>query len=167
LIAVRRLPPRRWKEYKKLRLEALKAEPSAFGSSHEEEARFAEGVWRDRMMNVLFAVSGEKPVGLVSFVFGDRLKTRHVAHIYSVYVSPRYRGRGIGSMLIRRALVEIRRNKRIVKAQLSVNPLLDPAVRLYEEAGFEAVGRARNELKIGRRYFDLLLMEKEIRKVSG
>jgi ribosomal protein S18 acetylase RimI-like enzyme len=119
------------------------------------------------MKNVLFAVSRGKPIGLVNFVISDRAKTRHVAHIYSVYVSPKHRGKGIGDMLMRKALAEIRRNRRIVKAQLSVNPLLSPAVRLYEKAGFEAVGRARNELKIADRYYDLLLMEKEIRQVSA
>jgi len=166
LIRIIRLPEERWKEYRKLRLEALKAEPSAFGSSLEEESGFTEDVWRKRTKGVLFAVSEGKPVGLLSYVFEDRVKTRHVAHIYSVYVTPKYRGRGIGNRLLKRALAEIRRNREAVKAQLSVNSLLRPAVAMYKKAGFEVAGKARKELKIGGRYYDLLLMEKEIRDVS-
>ena len=167
MIRIVRLPEERWKEYRKLRLEALKVEPSAFGSSLEEESEFTEGVWRKRIKGVLFAVSEGRPVGLLSYIFEDRVKTRHVAHIYSVYVTPKYRGKGIGERLLKRALAEIRRNREAVKAQLSVNPLLRPAVALYKKAGFEVAGRPRNELKIGRRYYDLLLMEKEIRDVKA
>jgi len=166
LIRIIRLPEGRWREYRELRLEALKTEPSAFGSSIEEESKFAEDVWRKRIKSVLFALSDGRPVGLLSYVFEDRVKTRHVAHIYSFYVTPAYRGRGIGERLLERALAEIRRNRDAVKAQLSVNPHLRPAVALYKKAGFEVAGRARNELKIGHRYYDMLLMEKEVRSVS-
>lgn len=161
-----RLPEEQWRKYRKLRLEALKTEPSAFGSSFEEELKLGEGTWQKRIRGVLFAVSGGEPVGLLSYVFDDRPKTRHIAHIYSVYVTPKYRGRGIGTMLLKRAMAEIRRNRDAAKAQLSVNPLLLPAVALYKRAGFQVVGRPRNELRVGNKFFDLLLMEKEIRRVS-
>ena len=161
-----RLPEEQWRKYRKLRLEALKTEPSAFGSSFEQELKLGEGTWQKRIRGVLFAVSGGEPVGLLSYVFDDRPKTRHIAHIYSVYVTPKYRGRGIGTMLLKRAMAEIRRNRDAAKAQLSVNPLLLPAVALYKRAGFQVVGRPRNELRVGNKFFDLLLMEKEIRRVS-
>ena len=165
MIRIIRLQEGRWREYRRLRLEALKTEPSAFGSSPEEESKFTEDVWQKRIKDVLFAVSGGTPVGLLSYIFEDRLKTRHVAHIYSFYVTPVYRGRGIGERLLKRALAEIRRHRNAVKVQLSVNPHLRPAVALYKKVGFEVAGRARNELRIGCRYYDMLLMEKEIRYI--
>jgi ribosomal protein S18 acetylase RimI-like enzyme len=162
-----KLPGKRWEDLKQLRLEALENVPSAFGSSLEEERRLPEKVWRERIKSVLIAFSEGKPVGMVSYVFNERVKTKHVAHIYGVYVTQKHRGQGMGQMLMDRALFEIRKNRNIVKVQLSVNPLLRTAVSLYKGEGFEVVGRARKDLKIGRRYFDLLLMEKEIRKVPG
>jgi ribosomal protein S18 acetylase RimI-like enzyme len=167
LIRIVRLPEGRWREYRKLRLEALKTEPSAFGSSLEEESRFTEDIWRKRIKGVLFALADGRPVGLLSYIFEDRVKTRHVARIYGVYVTPMYRGRGIGERMLKRALAEIGENRDAVKAQLSVNPLLRPAIALYKKAGFEVAGRARKELKIGSTYYDMLLMEKEIRNASG
>ena len=44
--------------------------------------------------------------------------------------------------------------------QLSVNPEMRAAVALYRGAGFEVGGKAKRELKVGRRYYDMLLMEK-------
>lgn len=148
-----------------MRLEALKTDSAAFGSSFEEETRFSEDVWRGRIRNALFALSDGKPVGILSYVFSPRTKTRHVVNIYGVYVTPRMRGMGIGEMLMTRALSDIRKNRRIIKVELSVNAHLSPAVGLYKKSGFEVVGRAKNELKVDSRYYDMLFMEKELRKV--
>jgi len=167
MIRVARLPPKRWEAYKALRLEALRTDPPAFGSSVEEESRFSEDVWRERIKNVIFALSDGTPVGLLSCVYNNRTKTKHIVNIYSVYVTPGYRGQGIGHMLLDRALAEIRKKRRIIKAALSVNAQMRPAVGLYNKAGFVEVGRARNELKVAGRYYDMLLMEKDIRKVAG
>lgn len=167
MIRIARLPQERWGAFKNLRLKALKTDPAAFGSSFEEEAKFSDGVWQERLRNALFALSDGEPVGMLSYVFSNRAKTRHVVNIYGVYVTPRQRGLGIGEKLMKQALSDIRKNKHIVKVDLSVNAHLHPAVSLYEKAGFERVGRARNELKVGGRYYDMLLMEKEIRKVRA
>ena len=167
MIRIAKLPQKRWGAFKNLRLEALKTDPAAFGSSFEEEAKFSDDVWRERLRNALFALSDGELVGMLSYVFSARAKTRHVVNIYGVYVTPRRRGLGIGEMLIKQALSEIRKNNHIVKVDLSVNAHLHPAVSLYEKAGFKRVGRARNELKVGERYYDMLLMEKEIRKVRA
>jgi ribosomal protein S18 acetylase RimI-like enzyme len=164
MIKIAKLPRSRWDAFKDLRLEALKNDPSAFGSSFEEETGFADDVWRERIRNVLFALSDGKPVGMLSYVFSDRLKTRHIVNIYGVYVTPGRRGMGIGRMLVERALAEIRKNRRIIKVRLSVNASLAPAVGLYKKAGFEEVGRASKELKVGGKFYDMLLMEMEIRR---
>jgi ribosomal protein S18 acetylase RimI-like enzyme len=162
LIRIRRLPPTRWKEYRKLRLEALRSEPSAFASAYEEEKVLPEDEWRRRIRNTLFAMRDGTPVGMIVYSFNTRLKTRHIAGIYGVFVGTAHRGEGIGEMLVQSALSRIRRNKSILKVQLSVNPGLRPALELYKKAGFVVSGRARRELKIGRRFFDLLYMEKAL-----
>ena len=165
MVRIAKLPQNRWETLKGLRLEALRNDPAAFGSSFEEEKRLPVKVWRERMGNALFALSNDNPVGMLSYVFSPRAKTRHIVNIYGVYVMPRYRGLGIGEALLTKALSEIRKDRRIIKVQLSVNARLRPAVGLYKKAGFEEVGRARNELKVGARYYDMMLLEKEIRRV--
>ncbi len=160
MIEIKKLPASRWKDYRDLRLEALRSDPPAFGSSYDEEELLAEVEWKRRMENVLFALSEGKPVGMNVYVFGERLRTRHVANIYGVYVTAGHRGEGVGTRLLERALRLIQKNKEIVKVKLAVNPEQLAAVKMYGRAGFVIAGRMRKEVKIGRRYYDALVMEK-------
>lgn len=154
-----RLAQDRWREYRDIRLEALRSEPGAFGSSTEEEEKLTEDDWRERVPNAFFAVSGGRVVGMIVCVFGERVKTRHVADIFGVYVTAGSRGEGAGTMLLKKALSEAGK-RGVIKVRLAVNPRQEAAVRMYERAGFSVVGRARKELKVGRRFYDELYMEK-------
>jgi len=159
LVEIRRLPADRWRDYRDLRLEALKRDPSAYGSSFEEAERLPEDEWRRRIQNVLFALSDDRPVGMIVYVFDEGLKTKHIAEIYGFYVSANHRGEGVGTRLLEHALLLIRKNKGIVKVRLYVNPEQRVAVKLYKRAGFVVTGRMEKELKIGRRFCGMLLME--------
>ena len=160
LVEIRKLPDDRWKDYRDLRLEALKNDPSAFGSSLEEEEMLTEDEWKRRIQNGLFAVSEETLIGMIVYAFNRRTKTRHIAEIFGVYVSAGHRGDGFGTRMLEHALLQIRKNGRVVKVKLAVNPEQRVAVKLYKKAGFVVAGRARKELKVGRRFFDTLYMEK-------
>jgi ribosomal protein S18 acetylase RimI-like enzyme len=159
VIEIRKLPADRWRDYRDLRLEALKREPSAYGGSFEESKRYKEEVWRKRIRSVLFALSDDRPVGMIVYAFDQGLKSRHIAEIYSFYVRPDHRGEGVGTRLLERALSLIRRNKRIIKVELAVNPEQRAAVKLYRKAGFVVTGRAEKELKVGRRFYGMQFME--------
>jgi ribosomal protein S18 acetylase RimI-like enzyme len=159
-LEIKRLPPDRWQDYKTLRLNALKNEPTAFGASYEDEVAFSEDEWKKRSSNAIFALVNGKPVGIVVFVFEKGAKTKHIANLFSVYVEPFSRGQGIGKKLLEHALSLISDNKEIVKVKLSVNPRQEAAVKLYGEMGFLVVGQMKKELKIESQFYDELIMEK-------
>lgn len=104
-------------------------------------------------------MSDDMLIGMIVCVFNGRLKTRHVADIFGVYVRADHRGKGVGTRLLEHALLLIRKNKRVVKVKLAVNPEQRVAVKLYKKAGFVVTGRTKKELKVGRRFFDMLFME--------
>ncbi len=163
MLKITKLPPSRWKEYRDLRLEALRGDPTAFGSSFEDEVNLAEDEWRRRIKNTLFAMSDDDaPIGMIVCLFNDRPKTRHIADIVGVYVSADHRGQGVGTRMLNHVLSLIRSEKRIVKVKLAVNPEQRAAVRLYEKAGFLVTGRTKKELKVGHKFFDMLFMEKHL-----
>lgn len=97
------LHPSRWQEARALRLEALQQEPTAFAGSYEEEQAFADEVWINRVSvafarddNIaLYAESEGKLLGMVGAIWSSRRKQRHVAEVYSFYVSPAVRGQDI------------------------------------------------------------------------
>jgi ribosomal protein S18 acetylase RimI-like enzyme len=97
---------------------------------------------------------------MVAVVLNERPKTRHVADVFGVYVSPDHRGEGVGTKLLGEAMRLIRNNGGVVKVKLAVNPEQRAAVTLYEKMGFEVAGRLKKELKVGLRFYDELLMEK-------
>jgi RimJ/RimL family protein N-acetyltransferase len=164
LIEIKFLPEDRWKEARELRLEALKTEPSAFGSSVEEEERLTEAEWRERTKNALVALSDGRLVGTITYIFSHRVKTKHVAYIYGFYVGPDYRGQGFGRKLLEAALKNIGENKSIVKVQLQANPKQEAAIALYKSAGFQVVGELKKEMKIGGEYHNELVMEKYLER---
>lgn len=161
------LPPERWREAKRLRLEALLAVPSAFASSYEDELAFPDEVWtgrsksayeRDGNLTYFAEVEGGL-VGMAGVRWSAKAKLRHVAEVYGVYVSSEMRGRGIAKRLMDRLLHELRSMVQIEKVSLGVTSDNAAAVRLYEKLGFEIVGRARRELRVDGRYYDLYTME--------
>lgn len=162
MVEIMKLSSDRWQDYKKLRLEALKTEPIAFGSSYEEEIRFSKEVWQNRIGAALFAVLDDQLIGMVVYVFSERLKTKHIANIYGMYVTKEYRNQQIGSKLIAKAISIITENKEIHKIKLTVNPKQEHAHRLYKKYGFNRVGTYKNETCIDGHYYDELLMEKFI-----
>ena len=160
MVEIRKLPADRWRDFRDLRLEALKSDPSAYGSSFEETKKLREAEWRRRIRSVLFALSDDRPIGMIVYVFDEGLKTKHIAEIYGFYVSANHRGEGIGSRLLERALLLIRKNRRIIKVKIAVNPEQRVAVKMYKKAGFVVTGRVKKELKVDGRFYGMLFMEK-------
>ena len=161
------LPPERWRKTKQLRLEALQSSPESFASSYEDALEFADDVWegrakaafeRDHAIALYAEVDGVL-VGMAGAGWSDRRKTHHVAEVYAVYVSPTYRGEGIGAALMRRLLEELKALPQIEKVKLGVTDSNEAAVSLYLRLGFEIVGRAEREIQVDGKYYDLHYME--------
>lgn len=163
MVEIGRLPTDRWRDYKRLRLEALKESPLAFGDAFEEEASSRERKWRKYMKPVSFATNAGEPVGMIMCVFGEGVKFRHIAEIYSFYVTPVHRGKGIGKKLLNHAVSMAKKNTRILKIRLYVNERQRAAIGLYRKAGFVVVGRLEREMKVGRTLYTMLIMEKALR----
>jgi len=163
LTEIRKLVTSRWKDYRKLRLESLRRSPLAFGSSFGEEAALREREWKKRMKGAYFAMTGDVPLGMIVCSFNKDVKFRHIAEIFSFYVRPGCRGKGVGTALLDHALWVAKNNALIIKVRLYVNSRQRAAIRMYEKVGFMVVGRLDREMKVGGRYYEMLVMEKRIR----
>ena len=161
------LHPSRWREAKQLRLEALRNNPESFASSYEDALLFSDDIWESRVKAAfqrdhsigLYAEVDGVLVGMVGSGWSDRSKVRHVAEVYAVYVKPTHRGNGVAMALMRRLLDELKALPQIKKVKLGVTASNEAAVSLYLRLGFEIVGRAKHELQVNGRYYDLHNME--------
>lgn len=152
--------------YVVLRREMLEDSPWAFAASAED----------DRALNADFigaalAEPGQAIVGLfdgsgrlagaAGLVRSRHVKMAHRAHMHGVYITPGLRGRGLGVLLVRRALDAARGWPGVTSVGLSASVNSPEARRVYEKAGFVAWGIEPGALRWGGRAFD------EVHMVAG
>ncbi len=146
-----------------LRLEALEAEPFAFGKTVEEHRAMSVevvvGRFRDGPPENITAGAFEDGhlVGTATFVRESEIKSRHKGHVYGVYVSVAHRGKGVGRAVVTRLLDAVRENPGIEQILLAV-AVGGPAARLYQSLGFEVYGTEPHGLKVGESYVDEHMM---------
>ncbi|MCT8138304.1 GNAT family N-acetyltransferase [Anaerobacillus sp. CMMVII] len=155
---IRKLNPSDAKQYVKLRLEALRMNPEAFGSSYEEEKdnpiELYEGRLRSETSYHFGAFVHEQLIGVVSLVKETKQKFRHRANIFAMYVTPSKRGCGIGKGLMQRAIETAKDLDEVEQLHLSVVTTNESARKLYLSLGFNVYGYDKRALNINNLYFD-------------
>jgi ribosomal protein S18 acetylase RimI-like enzyme len=146
LPTVRRLRAEEWAELRELRLQALRTDPLAFGSTLARELDFPESRWRE------WAERGANSTESSTWVAADRsgrfLGIAVLAfvdggwNVFSMWMAPEARGLGVGSRLLDSALAWLAADRPEAPVRLLVNPRQAAAVALYRSRGFLPTGRA-------------------------
>lgn len=143
-----------------IRLEALLAEPFAFGKAVEEHQATPVEIIADRFRHApecdlhLGAFEHSDLVGTATFIRDKGVKDRHKGHIYGVYVSSAHRGKGVGRALLAELVERAKRDPSLEQIQLAVATVQTAARSLYQSLGFRSFGIEPNALKIGSTYVD-------------
>ena len=163
LMHITTLSKNEWKQFRDIRLEALKNDPLAFGSTYKEGLQKTDEEWQlpltKETSHLLFAKDGDEVIGMIASYQDEGEKCKHVAYVWGVYVRELYRGKGIAKKLFE-VLFEKLKALHVIKINLNVNTTQEHAKRLYESLGFETVGTAHKEMYINGGYYDEYLMEK-------
>jgi ribosomal protein S18 acetylase RimI-like enzyme len=148
--------------YRDIRLEALSTSPEAFGSNYEVENAQPASWFADRLgsATVLGAFRDSELVGIAGFAVQQGQKRAHKGVLWGMYVRPGARMSGIGRRLIE-AILEVAR-QHVELIQLTVVQDNARARRLYASLGFVDYGIERNALKQNGRYYDEVLMAKDL-----
>jgi len=121
-----------------------------------EERRYLRAVRRFPHAAVLVAEEDGRVVGRLSIARDQHPASLHVADL-GLLVAASHRRRGIGRALLEGA-VEWARDAGVRKLELHVFPHNAPAIRLYEEFGFEREGYRKAHYRRGREFLDAILM---------
>ncbi len=162
-IEIRRLGPDDAALYRAIRMEALERCPEAFASTLEIEAARPPEAFAERLQAsaVFAALNAGEPVGMAGFYRHDTPKMAHKGMLWGMYVRPEARGRGIARRLLEAVLAHAASEAEIL--QLAVTTDNAPARALYAGMGFVEYGVERSSLKHAGRYWDDVLMAKDLR----
>ena len=131
--------------FKDVRLRALRADPSAFGSTYAEESRMTDAKWVDLAVQrtsegstVRLAFVDDVACGIVGAFFEGSDRT--TARLVSMWVAKEMRGRGVGKALVDAAFAWAMESGARAMV-LTVTSNNETATRFYERLGFEKTGR--------------------------
>jgi RimJ/RimL family protein N-acetyltransferase len=161
-IYIRQLTPGDAALYRSIRLEGLKDSPEAFGSTFEAEFTRPLAWFFERLSSsVVFGAIGDaKILGVAGFAARQGEKEWHKGLLWGMYVRPDARGAGIAGRLVEAVIAHAR--ARVELIQLSVVVGNEQARRLYARLGFVEYGIEKNSLKYDGRYYDEILMAKDL-----
>lgn len=147
-ISIRTLGSEDFDAFRKMRFEALATSPNSFFTLlQEEEGKGPEEYYQcfsdtaNASNDCMFGLfDGERLIGLTGLTREPRTKRQHIAWIRSVYVTPEYRGRQFGKMLVQHAIDNARMVEGIQVLHLSVESGNTAAKNTYLSLGFTVWG---------------------------
>ena len=125
-----------------------------------EERRYLRALRRHPDAAVFVADDGGAIVGRLSIARDPHTASRHVADL-GLMVAATHRRRGIGRALLEAAEAWAR-DAGVRKLELHVFPWNEPAIKLYENCGFEREGLRRAHYRRGTDFVDAILMAKHV-----
>ena len=121
-----------------------------------DERRYLRALKRHQDAAVYVAEDDGAIVGRLSVSRDSHTASRHVADL-GLMVAAGHRRRGIGRAMLDQA-VAWARDAGVNKLELHVFPWNEPAIKLYEQYGFEREGLRKDHYRRGGEYVDAILM---------
>ncbi|TIP01698.1 MAG: GNAT family N-acetyltransferase [Mesorhizobium sp.] len=149
--------------FRRIRLEALRLEPSFYASSYEDCTTLSVEEWQQRLSDSVFvAFRDDEPVGIIGLHRQRASKMAHRATISMVYIRKNLRGTGLAGYFLN-TIADFARGIGILQLELSVSAENEAAIRFYLREGFLEVGRIPGGLlHEGREIDDVLMVSRLI-----
>lgn len=161
MYAIRSLGPEDADAYQRIRLDALRLYPEAFGAAYEDEVELDLAQFAERLITPGLTRFGgfaqTELVGLVGLQIPAGAKERHKAHLFSMYVDAAHRRGGLAQQLVE-VVIAAARDAGAILLQLSVTVGNAPAQRLYRRMGFTVYGVERRAYLVDGRFYDSEMM---------
>lgn len=152
--------------YVALRQRMLVDSPWSFGSSPEDDARCSVVGLRQRLGSpdsaIIVGRRGTELVAAAGVVREEKIKRRHIAMVWGVFVAPDVRRAGVGRLVVAGAIQTAERWEGVEILELSVSENAPGARRLYESLGFVVWGHEPDALRTGGKSFGEFHMSRRV-----
>lgn len=157
-VTIRHIQAGEVEAFQRIRLEALRTQPSSFASRYEDWSALSLEEWRNRLSEpVLIAFQDNEPVGIMGLLRQRSSKMAHRAMIIMVYIRKSLRGTGLAGRLLD-VVSDHARHIGIRQLELFVSAENPAAIRFYQREGFSEVGRIpAGVLEEGREIDDVIM----------
>jgi RimJ/RimL family protein N-acetyltransferase len=169
---IRRLTLADAAQYRAFRLWGLQAHPTAFRSSHDEEAAKPLSFIEQRIGNggahELRATwgafdDGGTQVGAIAYERETRAKLIHRADVHGMLVAPAFLGQGLGQTLLHTLISYSKAQPGLDWVHLTVTASNARAIALYESMGFKRDCLEHGAMKLDGELLDKLHMLLDLR----
>jgi RimJ/RimL family protein N-acetyltransferase len=157
--SIRRLTHKDFDAYHAIRLEALTNHPESYATSPESflarpPAEIEDFLSRRAVFGVV--TDADELSGVVVYDRDSGERETHRGWLLQVYVKPAMRGTGAALALIEAAVEHA--SSEVLQVHLMVGAHNEPAIRLYEKAGFSIYGTDPRCLYVNGRFIDEHMM---------
>jgi GNAT superfamily N-acetyltransferase len=145
-IKIRPLRAPEWSVFKDIRLLALKSAPGMFSTPYEEAVERSPEAWREIIAGprhqVFGLFDGAQLIGITGVFGGREDSDGDAAYLVMSFIKPKYRGRGLSSLLYEARLDWIRMRNRFKRALAAVRASNEVSQRACQHFGFACISRA-------------------------
>lgn len=152
MLAPQHLKPVHAELYVAIRREMLIDSPWSFGA-HATQDKGSDVVHIRKALGLAhYAICGiiesDRAIAVTGVRREEAVKRRHIASVWGVYVTPEFRGRGLGKAVVAHAIATARTWPELETLHLSVSENAPNAQKLYESLGFKVWGNEPNALHV-------------------
>ncbi len=154
--------------FKALRIEAVLDTPEAFGESSSEVTLRGDESFiynlsdHNRGDFVVGTFDHNNLIGVAGFYREAFEKFRHKGNIWGVYVTPTYRGQGLGKPMLGKVIETVRARTNVKQLRLTVVTKNVAAVQLYQSLGFKIFGTELQSLNLDDVFYDEHYMQLQL-----
>ncbi|MEC9373651.1 MAG: GNAT family N-acetyltransferase [Planctomycetota bacterium] len=168
---VRRLTPDDIHAYIAIRRAMLLNAPWAFGASPEDDlgsnademSRALADAAEECILAVDHPTNPDELIAVAGVRRAPKLKSRHRAWIWGVYVHPDHRAKGLGRAVTQAAIEAARNWPEVEVLSLSASINSPAAIALYESLGFQRWGVEPDATRVGGKSYDEVFMSMTLR----